>query len=156
MDNLSHQIVERMVACGATFATAESCTGGLISASITAVPGASKVFAGAVVVYSNELKTRLLGVTRATLDVHGAVSEQVAREMAAGAVKRLGVDLAVSVTGIAGPDGGTLDKPVGLVYLGVAGPRGVTAVRRQFHGNRDAVRAQSVQAALELLWEATQ
>ena len=156
MENLTHEIIERMTARGATFATAESCTGGLIAASITDVPGASRAFAGGVVAYSNDLKTRLLGVAPATLGAHGAVSAEAAREMAAGAVQRLGVDYAVSVTGIAGPDGGTADKPVGLVYLGVAGPRGVTAVRRQFDGNRDAVRARTVQAALELLWEATQ
>jgi len=117
------------------------------------VPGASAVFQGGVVAYANEVKQRLLGVHAETLKRYGAVSEQTAMEMAAGAREALGVDYAVSVTGIAGPGGGTAEKPVGLVYIGVVGPEAGRVTRSVFTGDRESVRAQSVDAALNLLLE---
>lgn len=129
--------------------SAESCTGGLIAAAITDLPGSSDIFDRGFVTYSNQAKMDLLGVLPATLDAHGAVSEQTAREMAAGALKRTGCRIAVAVTGIAGPGGGSAEKPVGLVYIGLAmegfAPQ---AFRHQFSGDRASVRAQSVAAAL--------
>jgi PncC family amidohydrolase len=144
-------IIERLASRGLHLATAESCTGGLLAACLTEVPGASRVFEGGVVVYSNAMKERLLGVKPATLLAHGAVSEPVAREMALGACARLGADYAVSITGIAGPGGGTADKPVGLVYVAVAGNRAAKVLRREFSGDRAEVRAQTVDTALQLL-----
>ena len=138
-----------------TFGTAESCTGGLISAAITGIPGASAVFWGGVVSYDNRIKNRILGVKNHTLQTFGAVSAQTAKEMARGAVKILGTTLAVSVTGIAGPGGGTPQKPVGLVYICLASAAGQTVVRRldnQFTENiRENNRKAAVLAALELL-----
>ncbi|MBA3260757.1 MAG: competence/damage-inducible protein A [Gemmatimonadales bacterium] len=135
-------------------ATAESCTGGLVGARLTDIPGSSAVFAGGVVCYSNELKTGLLGVPAAQIEAHGAVSEPVVRAMAEGAVARLGVDLAVAVTGVAGPDGGSEDKPVGTVWIGIASAGGVEARRTMFGGGRQEIRARAAQAALFLLWRA--
>jgi nicotinamide-nucleotide amidase len=131
-----------------TVATAESCTGGWLGSRLTSVPKASACYVGGVVSYSNQLKERLLGVRRETLDAHGAVSAEVAEEMALGAKERLGSDYAVSVTGIAGPEGGTPDKPVGLVYIGVATPFSVEAHRHWFAGLRETVRFWSTQMAL--------
>jgi nicotinamide-nucleotide amidase len=136
---------------GLHLATAESCTGGLVGGRLTDVPGSSAVYTGGVVCYSNELKTRLLDVPPALIEAHGAVSEPVAVAMAKGAVARLGVDLAVSVTGIAGPDGGTEEKPVGTVWFGVAGTGGTQARRSVFGGGRHEVRARAAQTALYLL-----
>ncbi|HUS33016.1 MAG TPA: CinA family nicotinamide mononucleotide deamidase-related protein [Kofleriaceae bacterium] len=116
-ENLVDKVSKRLLASGVTVATAESCTGGMIGELLTAMPGMSKVFKGGAIVYSNAEKTRQLGVRTDTLAEHGAVSEQTAVEMAEGALERFGVDLAISVTGIAGPDGGTPDKPVGTVWL---------------------------------------
>ena len=107
---------------GLTLATAESCTGGLVAARLTSVPGSSDVFLGAVVAYADEVKARELGVPAEVLERHGAVSAEAAAAMAAGARARLGADVAVAVTGVAGPGGGTPEKPVGLVYLHAAGP----------------------------------
>jgi nicotinamide-nucleotide amidase len=131
-----------------TLGTAESCTGGLIGALITAVPGSSAWYRGGVVAYANELKVDLLGVRPETLAADGAVSAATAGEMASGARIRLRVDLAVSVTGIAGPAGGSDDKPVGLVFIGLATPRGVRVSRHVFPGDRDAVRAAAAARAL--------
>ena len=150
--------VELQRAClerGLTVALAESCTGGLIAAALTEVPGSSGYFLGGVVSYSNEAKESLLEVSRATLEAHGAVSAQVAMAMAAGAQARFAASLAASVTGIAGPDGGTDAKPVGLTYIGLAG-RGDPAVRRlQLHGDRLANREAAAHAALAWLIERT-
>jgi nicotinamide-nucleotide amidase len=130
---------------------AESCTGGLVAGRLTDIPGSSDVFIGAVVCYANRLKTELLGVPAATIEAHGAVSEQVARAMAEGALRRLGVDLAVSVTGIAGPGGGTADKPVGTVWFAVASPGRTEARHIVFLGSRREIRERAAQTALFLL-----
>jgi nicotinamide-nucleotide amidase len=136
---------------GLTLATAESCTGGLIAAALTSVPGSSAVVMAGFVTYSNAAKTRLVGVREATLAAHGAVSEAVAREMAEGALTRAEVDLALSCTGIAGPGGATEGKPVGLVFIGCARRGAATVVERHlFPGDRMAVRAATVAAALRL------
>ncbi|MCU0611105.1 MAG: CinA family nicotinamide mononucleotide deamidase-related protein [Candidatus Eisenbacteria bacterium] len=131
--------------------TAESCTGGLVAELLTSVPGSSRYFPGGVVAYSNELKQSLLGVSRELLDRHGAVSGEAATAMAEGARSRLGAEWAISVTGIAGPDGGTADKPVGLVFHGLAGPAGVEFSRHTLGGDRTAVRTASARLALDLL-----
>jgi nicotinamide-nucleotide amidase len=133
---------------GLSLGTAESCTGGILGGRLTDIPGSSDVYRGGVVCYVNELKTRLLGVPPATIEAHGAVSEPVALAMAEGAVARLGVELAVSVTGIAGPDGGSEEKPVGTVWIGIAGAEGSAARRSVFGGGRHEVRARAAQAAL--------
>jgi len=133
-------------------ATAESCTGGLVAAALTAIAGSSDVVERGFVTYSNEAKMELLGVPSDTIAAHGAVSAQTAAAMARGAVARAGVDLAVSITGVAGPGGGTPQKPVGLVYLGVARKDGAARVeRRLFPGDRTAIRDGALVLALELL-----
>jgi nicotinamide-nucleotide amidase len=135
-----------------TVATAESCTGGMIAASLTDVAGSSKVFERGFVTYSNEAKTELLGVPAAMIAEHGAVSEPVARAMAQGALAHSYADVAVAVTGIAGPGGGTAEKPVGLVYIGAARRGSAATVERHvFGGDRADVRQATVQRALELL-----
>ncbi len=132
---------------------AESCTGGLIGAAITDIPGASEVFLGSAVTYSNESKERILGVSHDTLLDYGAVSGETAREMALGAINSFSSDYSVAVTGIAGPGGATDAKPVGLVYIAVAdGPRTVVT-RNLFEGDRKAVREQTVSEAIGLLKE---
>jgi len=136
---------------GETLATAESCTGGLIAAALTAIAGSSTVMMGGFVTYSNEAKVRMVGVRQATLDAHGAVSEAVAREMAEGALAQAEVDVALSCTGIAGPGGATPGKPVGLVFIGCARKGAATVVERHvFAGDRGAVRAATVAAALRM------
>ena len=136
---------------GLTLATAESCTGGLVAARLTSVPGSSDVFVGGVVAYSNGVKARELGVPEATLERFGAVSEEAAEAMTAGARERLGADVAVSVTGVAGPGGGTPEKPVGLVFLHAQGPSGSLARRLDFPGDREAIRGRATAAALHLV-----
>jgi PncC family amidohydrolase len=131
---------------------AESCTGGLVAASITEIPGSSGYFLGGVVSYADSAKERLLEVPRSTLEVHGAVSADVARAMASGALAAFRSDLAVSITGVAGPDGGTAQKPVGLVYVGLATKDTEVEVRRlQLPGDRPAVREAAARSALEWL-----
>ena len=136
---------------GWTMGTAESCTGGLVAARLTGIPGSSDVFRGGVVAYANEIKQAELDVPADLLAEHGAVSPQVAEAMAKGARARLGVDVAVSVTGIAGPDGGTEEKPVGLVYLHAEGPGGGVGREFSFPGDRPSIRARSVVGALHLV-----
>jgi nicotinamide-nucleotide amidase len=136
---------------GWTLGTAESCTGGLVAARLTGIPGSSEVFRGGVVAYANEVKEGELGVPAELLAAHGAVSPEVAAAMAEGARPRLGVDVAVSVTGIAGPDGGTEEKPVGLVYLHAQGPNGGVGREFSFPGDRASIRARSVVGALHLV-----
>lgn len=134
-----------------TLAVAESCTGGGLGERITAIPGSSDVFLGGVISYHNDVKHGLLGVSEETLANHGAVSEECAREMAEGVQRAIGATWAVSITGIAGPDGGSAEKPVGLVYIGVAGPGRTIVVRNEFIGDRANVRERSSGKALELL-----
>jgi nicotinamide-nucleotide amidase len=136
---------------GLTLAAAESITGGAIAARLTSVPGSSDVFLGAVVAYANELKVAELGVPKALLERHGAVSPEVAEAMASGARERLGAHVAVAVTGIAGPAGGSDEKPVGLVYLHAEGPGASLARELSLPGERDAIRARTTVAALHLL-----
>jgi PncC family amidohydrolase len=136
---------------GVRIGTAESCTGGLVAHLITEVPGSSDYFSGGLVTYSNDLKTGLVDVPADVLEAHGAVSAQVARAMAVGARHRLEVDLAVAVTGIAGPDGGTPAKPVGLTYVAVADPDGDDVRRYVWDSDRTGNKRLSAGAALDLL-----
>ena len=136
---------------GLTVGTAESCTGGLIGHALTSVAGSSDYYRGGVISYSNELKVLLLGVPETTIVRHGAVSAQVAVAKAEGERQRLADDYALSVTGVAGPGGGTAAKPVGLTYVAAAGPRGHEVRRHQWPGDRAANKAWSAAAALELL-----
>ncbi len=131
--------------------TAESCTGGLIAKLLTDVSGSSEYFLGSVVAYSNNIKQRLLEVPRNLLEAHGAVSVQVAEAMATGVRKAIGTDYGLSITGIAGPTGGTPEKPVGLVYIGCANPDGVTTKKLNLFGTRQRIRERSATIALDLL-----
>jgi len=136
---------------GKTLALAESCTGGFIANQITNVPGASKIFPGGIVAYSNEAKRKFLGVRARTLAQHGAVSEAVAREMAGGARKKFGADFAIAVTGIAGPGGGTKSKPVGTVFIALAGD-GETVVERKLNPlGREKFKRAAANQALKML-----
>jgi nicotinamide-nucleotide amidase len=142
-------------AAGLTVATAESCTGGLIAATLTAISGSSDVVLGGFVTYANAAKTDMVGVPAGIIEAVGAVSEAVARRMAAGALHRTGADIAVAVTGIAGPGGGSTEKPVGLVWFGLArAQHPVRAVRKVFPGDRMEVRRRTVALALDLVAEA--
>jgi nicotinamide-nucleotide amidase len=134
-------------------ATAESCTGGLISAAVTEITGSSDVFDRGFVTYSNQAKIDMLGVSPVTLEIHGAVSEQTAAEMCLGALKNSLADVALSVTGVAGPTGGTTEKPVGLVYIGVASKSETKVFKHIFKGNRSDVRQQTVEEAFRHLSE---
>ncbi len=136
-----------------TVALAESCTGGLIAATLTSVPGSSGYFLGGIVSYSNGAKVSLLDVPEPTLEAHGAVSAQVAKAMAQGARARFEATLAASVTGVAGPDGGSEEKPVGLTYVGIADTEGADVRRLQLAGDRDAIRDAAAHAVLEWLIE---
>jgi nicotinamide-nucleotide amidase len=149
-------LIARCRAAGLMVATAESCTGGLIAALLTEIPGSSNVLERGFVVYSNEAKEELIGVPPETIRAHGAVSEETARAMAEGALGASRAGVAVSVTGIAGPDGGTAAKPVGLVHFGLARRGAPTVAREERFGDigREAVRLASVKVALELLEEA--
>ncbi|HEY6960546.1 MAG TPA: nicotinamide-nucleotide amidohydrolase family protein [Gaiellaceae bacterium] len=136
---------------GLTLGTAESCTGGLVAARLTEVPGSSDVFLGSIVAYANEVKAARLGVPEWVLAEHGAVSAEAAAAMAHGARGALGVDVAVAVTGVAGPGGGTAEKPVGLVYLHAVGPDGEKARKLDFPGDRATIRLRAAVAALHLV-----
>jgi nicotinamide-nucleotide amidase len=149
--DLAAVVLERLRASRQRLAVAESCTGGMLGQRITAVPGSSAVFVGGIIAYSNEVKTRELGIAEMVLREHGAVSEAVVREMVRGVTTRFGVEAGIAITGIAGPDGGTAEKPVGTVWIAAAlGPE-IKSVRRQFLGSRQEVRARSAQAGLDLL-----
>ena len=148
---VAEKLVEFLKAQGLTCATAESCTGGGVGTAITAVPGSSAVFAGGIISYSNEVKAEVPGVSRDDLARVGAVSGEVAAQMAEGARRLLKTDMAVSLTGIAGPDGGSDAKPVGLVWLGLATKDGVRTEKTIFRGGRAQVRAQAVTHALGML-----
>jgi nicotinamide-nucleotide amidase len=146
---LARRVGRRLQAAGAKLATAESCTGGWVSAAVTAISGSSGWFERGFVTYSNEAKQQMLGVKRATLMKHGAVSEETAREMAKGALKRSRATIAVAVTGVAGPTGGSDTKPVGMVCFSWATKKKRWSETRRFRGNRESVRRQSVVHALK-------
>lgn len=149
--DLAAVVLQACDARGLHIAVAESCTGGLLGARLTAIPGSSSVVAGGVIAYSNDVKRRLLGVSAETLEVHGAVSEAVAREMATGARERLGTEIGIGITGVAGPDGGTPEKPVGLVWIGVDVEGRTRAHGSRFIGDRAEIRFRSTQAALDIV-----
>jgi nicotinamide-nucleotide amidase len=145
---------EELARRGETICCGESCTGGLLAQMLTEVPGSSRWTLGAFVTYSNALKESALDVPRDLLQQHGAVSEPVVRSMAEGARERSGATWSVAVTGVAGPDGGTPEKPVGTVWLALCGPSGTSARRVHYRGDRSQVRLQSAYGALQLLREA--
>jgi nicotinamide-nucleotide amidase len=145
----TEQLAEMLLRQGWMLATAESCTGGLIAAACTELAGSSNWFERGFVTYSNEAKTELLGVDAKTIATHGAVSEEVVRAMAAGAVRHSRARVSVAVTGVAGPTGGSKDKPVGTVWFGFMVDGDLTSETRRFPGDRAAVRAATVRHALE-------
>ncbi len=149
--SLEEAVVKELKAQGMTLTTAESCTGGAISSKIVNIPGASDVLMQGLVTYSNSAKMRYLGVKEETLEKYGAVSRETAWEMALGGWKETGTDACISVTGIAGPGGGTEEKPVGLVYIGCCLKGEVKVMGYRFMGDRKKIRQQSVTAALNLL-----
>ena len=150
-DGMEQTVVHALCAAGKTLATAESCTGGMVSSMITSVPGSSAAFVGGFATYANEAKVKALGVSEETLERYGAVSEQTAREMAQGAKERLGADFALAITGIAGPEGGTEEKPVGLVYIALAGESGMQIKELRMRGSRDRIRRMSALNALDMV-----
>lgn len=145
-------LVEKRLTC----ATAESCTGGGVGYAITSVSGASAVFWGGVISYDNSVKRNLLGVPDEILETKGAVSSECAAAMAEGVRRHMGTDVAVSITGIAGPGGGSVEKPVGLVWFGVASKSGTRTDKMIFSGDRDAVRSSAIEHALQLLLAAAE
>jgi len=152
IQTLARRVIEAAVARGLMITTAESCTGGLVAGALTAIPGSSVVVERGFITYSNAAKTELLGVPAELIEIHGAVSEPVARLMADGAVARSAARVSVSVTGVAGPGGGSPDKPVGLVHFAAVGPKGTIHTEHRFGDiGREAVRLASVRVALGLL-----
>jgi len=156
---LCERLAEKLLAAGRRMVTAESCTGGWVAKACTDVPGSSRWFECGFVTYSNGAKMRDIGVSETTLADHGAVSEPTVREMAAGALRVSGAEVAVAISGVAGPDGGTPTKPVGTVWFGLAVRRGtevvVVAERQLFAGDRERVRRCSVRRALDLVMAST-
>lgn len=151
-DELARQVIDALTERGMMMVTAESCTGGLIAGALTEIAGSSSAVHGGFVTYANEAKIGMLGVPADILDTHGAVSEQTARAMAEGALRVSGVDLAVAVTGVAGPGGGSDEKPVGLVHFGCATAHGTHHVLRAFGDQRrQNIRLAAVEQALELV-----
>lgn len=148
---LTTQVGQLLREKGQTLATAESCTGGLVGHLITEIPGSSDYFVGGIIAYSNDVKERVLGVSRHTLVEHGAVSGECAQEMARGARERLTADIAVSITGIAGPGGGTPEKPVGLTYIHLSAPDCEHGERYIWQGTRSENKLASARAALTLV-----
>ena len=153
LDELASRVIEIFREKGLSLALAESCTGGMIAETITNVAGASDIFYGSAVTYVNSAKEHILGVAREMLEKHGAVSSECAEEMACGARRVYGADVAMSVTGIAGPGGGSEAKPVGTVWFGLATKDGAETFRRRFDGDRAAVRRQTVEEVLRRLAE---
>lgn len=151
---LAEETIAALKAAGITVATAESCTGGLIAGALTSVAGSSDVVYGGFVSYANEAKIAMIGVPFGMLRQFGAVSKEVAMAMADGALGTAGTHMAVAVTGIAGPDGGSAEKPVGLVHFSVATEDGTTHLKKVFPGNRDEVRHATVVQALKLVLKA--
>lgn len=155
IQDLAKRVAAAAIAHNFTIATAESCTGGLVAAALTEIAGVSAAFGFGFVTYANAAKTELLGVPETLLEAHGAVSEAAAKAMAEGALNRARAHLAISVTGIAGPDGGSAEKPVGTVWFGLARRGGTTiAVRHQFDGGRAAIRSAATRTALAMLSDA--
>ncbi|MBL3539685.1 nicotinamide-nucleotide amidohydrolase family protein [Aminivibrio sp.] len=150
--SLEEAVIQGAARRGLTSACAESCTGGLVGAALTAIPGSSAVFFGSAVCYSNSAKKSILSVSDDTLKRCGAVSSQCAAEMAEGALRVFGTDVSVSITGIAGPEGGSADKPVGTVWFGIAGKGSTKAVEKLFHGDRNDIRGRASMFALQCLW----
>ena len=148
-DEANYAVIEYLIENNITIATAESCTAGLIAATLGDVPGVSSIFSQGFVTYSNEAKEQLLGVPRVLLESYGAVSSQVAQAMAEGVCKKTGAAIGISATGIAGPGGGTKEKPVGLVYIGVCIDGQTTVKRCVFPGNRTQVRVMTVRTAFD-------
>lgn len=150
-DTLESVTLDLLRRRGQTLAVAESCTGGMLGAALTSVAGSSDVFIGGVISYANEVKQGLLGVSGEILRTHGAVSRECAEQMALGSREVLGADWALSITGIAGPGGGSAEKPVGLVYIGLAGPSRCSLEEHMFRGIREFIRLRTVKAALTML-----
>ena len=154
LEALAAKLGALLLANGEKLATAESCTGGWVAQCLTAISGSSDWFERGFVTYSNEAKSQMIGVSEATLRDNGAVSEPVVVEMAIGALRAARADYAISVSGVAGPDGGSVEKPVGTVWFGVASVSGQGVTRREcFAGDREAVRRQATAYALNLLWQ---
>lgn len=151
-DCIEEKIVAKLKEKGWQVTCAESCTGGMIASTLVNVAGVSDVFQESYVTYANSAKNRLLGVEEKALETWGAVSRQVAEQMAAGAARAASAQAAIAVTGIAGPDGGTREKPVGLVYIGCFAGGNITVTENHFTGNRLEIRRQTTQAALRLLY----
>ena len=149
----AHKAGQLLGACSFSLGVAESCTGGLLAARLTALPGASAFFAGGVVAYANRIKSGLLGVPESVLKREGSVSESVAKHMAKGVCKVLATDVALAITGVAGPAGGTASKPVGTVCIGLNAPGSVRSARFQFSGTRRSIREAACRAALKMLVE---
>ena len=150
-DDLAALVLAMCRQRGLRIATAESCTGGLLGARITAIPGSSDVYVGGIVAYDNSVKTKLVGVRDVSLSEHGAVSEQVAREMAEGCARAVGTQVGIGITGVAGPGGGTAEKPVGTVWIAVAGVGETRALGRVYVGDREEIRLRATQASLDQL-----
>ena len=153
LELITNELVKLLAEKHLTITTAESCTGGMISSTIVNVPGASSVLNEAYVTYANEAKMKILGVKYDTLDNYGAVSEETAHEMVTGAAKAAQSDCAIAVTGIAGPDGGTEDKPVGTVYAGYIYKGNVSVVRYNFDGSRYEIRRQTTETVIKKMLE---
>ncbi len=149
--DLAEVVLDRCRALHLTIAVAESCTGGLLGARLTAIPGSSDVVLGGIIAYANDVKRDLLGVDQQQLDAHGAVSEEVVRQMAEGARARLGASIGIGITGIAGPGGGTPEKPVGTVWVALAHEQETRALQLRLIGDRDEVRRRATQSVLELV-----
>ena len=146
---MKNRLSDILILKSLTISTAESCTGGLIGHLITSIPGSSKYFMGGIISYSNQAKCNLLGVSPDTLEQYGAVSEQTAKEMAMGVKEKFRSDIGISVTGIAGPDGGSIEKPVGTVYMGFVFDNEPLAIKYIFKGNRSEIKQQTAETALE-------
>ena len=148
-DDLAELVLQMCRERGLHIATAESCTGGLLGARLTAIPGSSDVYTGGIIAYDNSVKSKLLGVSDVSLREHGAVSELVAKEMAEGCARALGTQIGIGITGVAGPGGGTPEKPVGTVWIAVAGFGDTRTLGRAYVGDREEIRLRATQASLD-------
>ncbi len=156
LDDAVRVLAVRLFQHSLTCSTAESCTGGMVGAALTQVAGSSAWFKGGIIAYANDVKQNLLGVDATALETYGAVSHTVVRLMALGACKATGADLGVSLSGVAGPDGGSREKPVGTVYIGVAAHGMAQTFRYTFRGDREAVRTAATLEAISLLFAAAE